>query len=400
MLMADLSWSSMFRSSSTLFALVIVTACGAKDPGGSAGDDDPGVDAPGPTPGCSSATDCSAGTPLCDPNGVCVQCMSNADCSTDSPICNGSTCEASCAGEEVAANFVTIPSDIIWVVDQSGSMNQETSFVQTQINNFVGLIDQSGIDYRVVMIAATSGSNSICVPAPLGGASCGNNTQFRLVNQRIGSHDALAKAVSKYSSYSDFLRPEAQKHFVFVTDDNATGTTAATFNSGLDALLPAGMFTNRKVHGIYAFGNGTTGCTGNFGNGAAEGTQYTTLVTQTGGARGVICNDDWSQVFTDITAAVISGSQVSCDIAMPAAPAGQTIDPGKVNVKYLMGGVAPGVGLPNVATAADCTAAGGWYYDDNTTPTNITLCPTTCTDIQADSAANVKLELGCATGIF
>jgi hypothetical protein len=390
----------MLRTSSILFAAVIVTACGG-DPG-TGGDDDPTVDAsPGPV-GCTSAADCGSDLPICDPNGVCVQCMSSADCSADKPICGSGVCEASCAGDEVNANFITVPSDIIWVVDQSGSMDQETDHVQAQINNFVNIIDASNIDYRVVMIAATGGSNAICVPGPLASTNpaCGNNTRFRLVNQRIGSHDALSQTTTRYNLYSDFLRPEAMKHFVFVTDDNSN-VSATTFLTNLGNLQPAGMFDNRKFHGIYAFGNGTAqGCTGAFGSGAAEGTVYTTLVTQSSGARGVICNDDWNQVFTDITAAVISGSQVSCSMAMPAAPAGQTIDPSRVNVKYLMGGVAPGVALPKVDTAADCTASGGWYYDDNTAPTTITLCPATCTSVQQDTAANVKLELGCATGIF
>lgn len=390
----------MLRTSSLLFSVAVVTACGGTEPG-TTGDDDPQVDAPVAPTGCSTAADCGAESPICDPNGVCVQCMTSADCPSDKPICGGSTCEASCAGEEVNASFVTVPSDIIWVVDQSGSMNQETAHVQSQINNFVDIIAASSIDYRVVMIARSTGTNKICVPGPLGGTNCGNNTNFRLVNQVIGSHDALAKTLSTYSQYSDFLRENSMKHFVFVTDDNATGTVASNFVTGLDALQPTGMFANRKFHAIYAFGNGlSTGCTGAFGTGAAEGTQYTTLVTNSGGARGVICNDDWTQVFDDITQAVISGSQVSCSMNVPAAPEGQTLDPNRVNVKYLEGGVGPGTALPKVNAAADCTASGGWYYDDNTAPTTITLCPTTCTTVQNDTAANVKLELGCATNLF
>jgi hypothetical protein len=384
----------MLRSSSSiLISFVFVAACGGKN----TGDDDPGVDANG---ACATADDCGADSPICNPNGVCVQCEVSADCPADSPICSSAACEAACTGDEVTANFIAIPSDIIWVVDQSGSMDQETVHVQTQINNFVALIDQSNIDYRVVMIATTGGSNSICVPAPLGGASCGNNTQFRLVNQRIGSHDGPQQSISRYSLYSDFLRPESMKHFVFVTDDESN-ISAASWTSQLAALQPAGMFSNLKVHGIYAFGSGTSqGCSGAFGNGAAEGDVYTALIAQTAGAAGVICNDDWTQVFTDITQAVISGSQVSCSLAMPAAPEGKTIDPALVNVKYLSGGVGPGETLPQVATAADCTAAGGWYYDDNAAPTLITLCPDTCAAVQLDAEANVKVDLGCTTGIF
>jgi hypothetical protein len=266
-----------------------------------------------------------------------------------------------------------------------------------KINDFVSLISATNIDYRVTMIASTSASNAICVPAPLGGPSCGDNTNFRLVNSSIGSHDALAKAISKYSLYSDFLRMNATKHFVIVTDDNST-TSASSFMTSLAGLTPTGMFDGVKVHAIYAYGNGTSkGCSGPFGTGAAEGTVYTTLVTDTGGARGVICEDDWNQVFTDITQAVVAGTQVACELAMPAAPEGQTLDPNQVNVKYQSG--ANATTLPQVPSSADCSA-GGWYYDDNTNPTKISLCPSTCSDIQSDGNASLNIELGCATVIL
>lgn len=348
---------------------------------------------------CTSDSDCASEVPICNDVGSCVQCETSADCSDDLPVCGNGTCQASCAGDSIAADFVTRPSDIIWVVDQSGSMDQETQYVQSQINSFASLISASSIDYRVTMIAGTSGSNAICVPAPLSNGSCGNDTNFRLVNQRIGSHDGPSRLLTTYSLYSDFLRADSQKHIIFVTDDNST-MTAANFTSMLGALQPTGMFANYKVHGIYAYGNGqASGCTGAFGAGAADGTVYTTLITDSGGTRGVICNNDWTQVFNDITAAVISGSQVSCELNVPS-PAQGMLDPNLVNVSYQAGGQPPGVTLSQVPDAGACTASGGWYYDNPTAPTKITLCPSTCTDVQADPLANVSVDVGCATQIF
>ena len=102
----------------------------------------------------------------------------------------------------------------------------------------------------------------------------------------------------------------------------------------------------------------------------------------------------------DITAAAVSGSKVSCDLTLPMPPAGETLDPTKVSVKYQMGGVAPGMTLLQVPAAADCTAAAGWFYDDNTTPTKIALCRAPWTSVQGDPSANVKVEVGCSTQIF
>jgi hypothetical protein len=344
---------------------------------------------------CSDPAGGGGGDDTTDPDGTC---QTATDCPTDLPVCLQGQCVAACATGQVNASFVSRPSDIIWVVDQSGSMDQETAYVQTQINTFATTINASMIDYRVTMIAAPTGSNAICVPAPLGGAQCGNNTLFRLVNERVGSNDGPELFISEYSRFSDFLRLEATKHIVFVTDDNSD-LSANQFKNQLAALAPANMFASYKVHGIYAYGMGNNGCSGNFGAGAADGTVYTQLIADTMGARGVICNDDWTQVFADISAAVVSGSQVACEIEIPAPSGSEMIDPTRVNVTYQAGGMGAADILTQVQSAADC-ASGDWYYDDNTTPTKIVLCPSTCSSIQADDMANVKIQLGCSTQIF
>lgn len=306
---------------------------------------------------------------------------------------------ASCAGEEVNADFVTLPSDIIWVVDQSGSMNQETQYVQQQINTFASAIGMSGIDYRVVMIARDSSTNAICVPPPLAGPSCGDNTQFKLVDQYVDSRNGPAVAVAQYPNYSSFLRLESMKHFIFVTDDDSN-ESAATFTNALANLMPTGMFANYKVHGIYGrAANGGT-CSGAFGSAVRPGDVYTTLITNTGGASGIICDNDWTNVFMQIQAAVVAGSQVSCEINIPQPTNGGSVDPNQVNVKYLMGGVGPGTVLPQASSAATCDANGGWYYDDPAAPTKIMLCPATCSAVQMDASASVKIELGCSTVIL
>ncbi len=351
----------------------------------------------GGAPQCVGNDQCSAPTGVCS-GGRCVQCAVNTDCPMTAPLCSDGTCMASCAGAAVAGTLSRGPVDIIWVVDQSGSMNQETQYVQQKLNDFVGMIDASGLDYHVVMIAAPTGTNLICVPPPLGGMDCGNGPRFRLVPQRVGSHNGPQLAVTQYPLYSDFLRPDAVKHFVFVTDDESTWT-AMQFTMEVGALAPAGIFMGHKVHGIYAYGTPPDGCDGPFGAGAAEGTVYTQLITQTGGARGVICTGDWSQVFTEITQSVITGAMITCDLAIPAPPMGQTLDPARVNVRYLPAGVTPGRQIVRVDSAAACGTTGGWHYDDNAAPTKILLCPATCTEVQGDPMASLQVEFGCSSVI-
>lgn len=301
-----------------------------------------------------------------------------------------------------AAEPTVLPADIIWAVDQSGSMNQETAYVQSKINDFAKAIGASNIDYHVVMIASTSGGNAICVPAPLSGGACGNGPRFRLVNQGVDSNNALNLIINQYSKYSDFLRPNATKHFVVVTDDNATDgpiNSAAAFTSALGGLQPTGMFAKWTFHSIYAFGTVPfVGCVGAFGTGAAFGKVYEDLVKQTSGAQGEICLGDWTAVFNAINKAVVVSTKVACEYDVPAPDPGQTLDPNKVNVDYLNGGKPPANAIPRVNDLAGCSSGasqGGWYFDDNKNPKKILLCPQTCAAVQSDSAAKIEVKFGC-----
>jgi hypothetical protein len=51
--------------------------------------------------------------------------------------------------------------------------------------------------------------------------------------------------------------------------------------------------------------------------------------------------------------------------------------------------------MNHVENAAACDPSGGWYYDNNQTPTTITLCPQTCAQVQADTQAQLNVALGC-----
>jgi hypothetical protein len=105
----------------------------------------------------------------------------------------------------------------------------------------------------------------------------------------------------------------------------------------------------------------------------------------------VIGNSNQQQVATDLTTALqaIAGQNASCDLPLPNQG---LFDPGQATITYT-----PGSGsattLPKQPASTGCGS--GWYFDDNATPTTITLCPSTCTTVQADTAAKVEVYLGC-----
>ncbi len=89
---------------------------------------------------------------------------------------------------------------------------------------------------------------------------------------------------------------------------------------------------------------------------------------------------------------------LSCSYAVPTSDAG-LVDTNKIQVQYEPGvdAGAPQI-LNKVTNVAACLAdggTGGWYYDNNTNPTSINLCASTCQTIENDIAGKVRLLLGC-----
>ena len=93
----------------------------------------------------------------------------------------------------------------------------------------------------------------------------------------------------------------------------------------------------------------------------------------------------------------IQKAQIACTFDMPvASQPGDTVDPGKVNVNYYKSADSH-VTLPRVDDLAGCSGTYGWYYDDAAAPKTITLCPSTCADVQGNTNALIKILLGCET---
>lgn len=297
--------------------------------------------------------------------------------------------EEPCALARAEAEPVSLPVDIIWFVDNSGSMSQEEELVEDKINAFARFITRSRIDYRVIMITA----NDLCVPAPLSGGGCPdtNSERYRHIRQRVESTNGLELVHSTYSQYRDFLRPGAQTHIVAVTDDNARWS-ASRFLVEMRDLTNPGIHYDFKFHSIVAYGDTPLfGCCGFQGCGAGIGETYLSLSQLTGGVTAQLCNEDWDGIFEDIATNVIEGTLLPCHYEIPE-PSDQfeEIDPEEVNVIYSDQGQTSLI--PNVDEAADCQGS-AWYYDDPDAPSAVILCPDAC----GFHSGTVEIEFGCDT---
>lgn len=320
----------------------------------------------------------------------------------------GTNAGGGCAAVSQTAENKVLPVDIIWAIDTSDSMVNELQAVQDNMNIFASSILNQGIDVHVVVIAKPGKPDGgtifnpdpgLCIGAPLATGVCPGGSKppaYQHVEDSVGSNNALNKIINNYSKYKGTLRQNAVKYFSVVSDDDATdgpNNSAAAFINSVSTLDP-GWFDSWKFFGVFC-----TGACGVFLACADTGKVYNDLVAQKGGIAGDLCggnSNGFAAVFTALAQTVIQGKQLDCAWGIPAPPPGQTFDQTKVNVNYTPSGGKPGP-IYHVNTIADCGPMGGWYYDDNAKPTEVRVCPNTCSTIKTDQGGKIDILFGCDT---
>ena len=359
---------------------------------------------------------------------------------TDVPDATDATMDAedaACASVFVEANLDRGPVDIVWMVDNSPSMEPAIEEVRRGLNDFAALIAAGGLDYRVIMLSERgTGQYDVCIPPPLSGdSSCGDGERFRHSNVDIRSTQPLEQflgTLAQTSGYSfgdsrggepwrDFLRADSTKNIVIVTDDNSRFSAdqfegfpggSNPFNSTelppgiLDASW-GGLFDGYVFHGLYGYGeSGADSEPCRYRDGsrpASGGSVYSSLIMRSGGVRASLCDgaSAWGPFFESLATNVAMTAQVDCEIALPEPPDGMTLDPRRVNV--VIRTAAEQVTIPKVPDEAGCGLLGGWYYDNDAEPTRVILCPRTC-DLAQEAGAmeggGVSVQFGCETLII
>ncbi|MBM4361998.1 MAG: VWA domain-containing protein, partial [Deltaproteobacteria bacterium] len=87
---------------------------------------------------------------------------------------------------------------------------------------------------------------------------------------------------------------------------------------------------------------------------------------------------------------------LECEWKIPPAPAGETFDRDKVNVKLSSGGQTVAE-LGRVQPGACAGFQRGWHYDDPAAPTKVVACPDSCELVKGTSGARIDIGLGCET---
>jgi hypothetical protein len=91
----------------------------------------------------------------------------------------------------------------------------------------------------------------------------------------------------------------------------------------------------------------------------------------------------------------IRGAALTCEFTIPTPRNGETLDPNLVNVVFTPKTGTGGTIFYKVNDASACDPTlGGWYYDDNSNPTRILLCDSSCNSIKATDG-NLDIVLHC-----
>lgn len=332
-----------------------------------------------------------------------------------------------CVEETYSADLRTRPVDVIFVLDNSGSMREEIESVERNINvHFTQIMEEAGLDYRVIMLSrhgeGTSFDSDICVSEPLSGTSCEpvpsapvNTEKFRHYDVEISSADSFQEVLSTYNradrhgfapqGWSEWLREDSFKVFIEISDDEPESPDAESFDRQLLNLVPSRLGTpgNRNyvwhsVVGLYPKADAQAPYFANeplqplqCGTAEKPGLEYQKLSMVTGGLRYPVCEfENYDAVFRAAAIRTIEDAEIDCSLRLPVAPEGNRVvleqsalqltdDAGNRRV------------VRRVNDAASCVADGFFV-----TERSIELCPALCGVVEGLDRGSLSVYSGCA----
>lgn len=347
--------------------------------------------------------------------------------------------QAACAMQSIEAEPGNRrPVDIIFVVDNSGSMSEEIAAIRRNIDHdFAAIIDESDVDYRVIMLSLFGqDSTTVCIDPPLAGADCSqglsktNGKRYFHFNQEIGSNDALCQILDALDNtkldkraphgLEEWLRADAVKAFVLITDDSASCRytdsemdvvlgapgndpfdDALRFHAALKAKAPeqfGGHYQFFSIVGLSEHGDqpqpvfpyeplDSTTCS----TAPSPGLSYQALSVATDALRYPVCEGrSFDAVFQVLARSVIQTASAECTYQLPEVEAPQALDLPSVNLEVRPSADADVEPFDQVSGASACKDTHSFYIRDR-----IELCPDACRWLQRMPEASVQILYGC-----
>lgn len=361
-----------------LSAVALVTACGSTTDS-EFGDGTGGNGAGGGT-GTGFGSGNGNGTGTGTSGGTGAGSVGNVDPS--------SACATSSAGAALA------PVSLVFMIDRSGSMGSGGAMavrwnpVKDGLSAFFADAKSANIEASLGFFPILSGGNEVCTTADYGAPvvsmtalpeASAFSSAFAATGPSGGT--PTEPALEGALDYAQTIKAAGKNVAVVLATDGAPNDCSSDV-PGVASIAATGAAAGIKT---YVIGVGPN--TGNLDTIAASGGSTAAIMIPT---------SDPTQVAADLRTAVgtIAASLLGCTYALPAPPAGQTLDVNAVNVNYTPGGGA----LATLKYSAGCTDPGGWHYDNPASPSQIVMCPTICDTVTKDTAGGqIGIIFGCKT---
>lgn len=205
-------------------------------------------------------------------------------------------------------------ADLLFVVDNSGSMHDDQVRLGNGFNTFINWVTQENVDFHIGITTTDmdpGGANGAFVGTP---AVLDENTPNLLdvfkANVMVGTNGSpyeqgIAPAAAALTEplrstvNAGFLRENAKLYVIFVTDeDDQSPLTVAEYVQQFQALKADPAMVHFTA--IAAETNNTCG--------AYDGLRYQEIVGSTGGLFGSICQEDFGQTLQQLAFEVTSAS--------------------------------------------------------------------------------------------
>lgn len=243
--------------------------------------------------------------------------------------------------------------DILWVIDNSGSMSQEQQNLADGVDQFFDQLNNAGVDFRLAATTTDARNCEEMRPLP-------DNATANFIDSTTAEGKAQWSGVSGIArpgiggsgtetgffcadkvDTSGFDRADADDVVVFVSDEpeneTATGSRPSgqnsyvvrDFNTYKQSFIDSGatffaiVGEHKQVRATFNDSYGfSTSCNGDGGN-AYGGSHYREIATETGGSSASICSDsaDWSVMYNEIieTATGLASNFILAHQALPSS---------------------------------------------------------------------------------
>lgn len=311
--------------------------------------------------------------------------------------------------EQIEADAEVVPLDVVMVLDRSGSMETQKLWgpFQQAITDFIKHPGSAGLSvgmnfYPAAAVNGCPSGYGACneslygyqsgLQVPIVELPANEGTLLSAVQAQKAEGDCTPtygalKGSLQFARQHQDANPKRKVIVVLASDGAPNGCPPAPVDAndpGVIADLASNIF---NYNGVLTFTIAIAGA-------------KLPVLDQIAAAGGTTAAFD---ITSDINGFIkkmqdIQGTLLACEFLIPdPTKNGVEFDANKVNVIYTPGDMSGAQNLPQVASADKCGDGVGWYYDNPSQPTKVSLCKASCDIVQADKMAKVRVAFGCPT---